>query len=56
MVSVGATSASLHHDDVARRAGFNLYDIDDAGEVTHMDAHVFAPESGAFTVEAIPSA
>ncbi len=54
MVSVGATSASLHHHDVAHRAGFNLYDIDDAGEVTHMDAHVFEPDRGVFTVESIP--
>jgi len=56
MISVGATSASLHHHDPARRAGFNLYDVDDSGAVTRLDAHVFEPERGSFTTAEIPSA
>jgi 3',5'-cyclic AMP phosphodiesterase CpdA len=56
MSSVGATSASLHHDDDARSAGFNLYEIDDGGSITHTDAHVFEPDRGSFRAQAIPAA
>jgi 3',5'-cyclic AMP phosphodiesterase CpdA len=54
LASVGATSASLHHADQARSAGFNLYEIDDTGTVTHIDAQVFDPERGTFRVQTIP--
>jgi 3',5'-cyclic AMP phosphodiesterase CpdA len=52
--SVGATSASLHHDDQARSAGFNLYEVDDTGAITHVDAHIFEPDRAAFRVEPLP--
>jgi 3',5'-cyclic AMP phosphodiesterase CpdA len=56
LTSVGATSASLHHDDDARSAGFNLYEVDDSGEVTRVDAHVFEPERATFRVQGVPQA
>jgi 3',5'-cyclic AMP phosphodiesterase CpdA len=52
--SVGATSASLHHDDRTRSAGFNVYEVDDTGKVTRIDAHVFEPEGATFRVEPLP--
>lgn len=44
LVSVGATSASLHHDSRHRMAGFNVYTIDDDGSLGGMEAHVLAGE------------
>lgn len=52
--SVGATSASLHHDDVARSAGYNVYEIDDTGRVTSVGARVFEPERETFRSEGVP--
>jgi 3',5'-cyclic AMP phosphodiesterase CpdA len=52
--SVGATSASLHHDDRTRIAGFNVYEVDDTGKVMRIDAHVFEPEGATFRVEPLP--
>ena len=37
--AVGATSASLHHDDEHRMAGFNVYEFDDAAS-RPIEAHV----------------
>jgi len=54
--SVGATSASLHHDHEARSAGYNLYEVDGEGVVTRVDAHIFQPLQGTFRTEAIASA
>jgi 3',5'-cyclic AMP phosphodiesterase CpdA len=54
--SVGATSASLHHEDADRAAGFNVYELDDAGTVTHIDAHVLEPAHGTFRVFPIAQA
>ena len=54
ILAVGATSASLHHDDAPRMAGFNLYDVDDAGKLTNVEAHVFDPKDEAFHVESVP--
>lgn len=56
LTSVGATSASLHHEHDARSAGYNLYEIDAVGLVRHIDAHVFQPEDATFRVQAIPRA
>ena len=53
--SVGATSASLHHDDAARSAGFNLYEVNDGGHVTDIGAHVFEPEGKTFRVQRVPT-
>ena len=55
LASVGATSASLHHADADRSAGFNLYEIDDAGRITRQEAHVFEPERSTFRTQDIPS-
>lgn len=52
---VGATSASLHHDDEHRMAGFNLYDFSPSGELTNIEAHVYEPGSEAFRLAAVPS-
>jgi 3',5'-cyclic AMP phosphodiesterase CpdA len=50
---VGATSASLHHHAPDRMAGFNVYDLADAG-VAPVRAHVYSPDTGAFHVESVP--
>jgi len=44
LVSVGATSASLHHDSGLKMAGFNLYEIEPDGSLGGMEAHVLAGE------------
>jgi 3',5'-cyclic AMP phosphodiesterase CpdA len=51
---VGATSASLHHADSDRMAGFNVYDLSDDGEV-HVEALVYHPEDDAFRMAGVPS-
>jgi hypothetical protein len=35
---VSASGAALDHPDASIRAGFNLYDIDDAGTLARMEA------------------
>jgi hypothetical protein len=50
--AVGATSASLLHDDVDRMSGFNVYDIDD-GEVT-VSAHRLDPATEQFIPADVP--
>jgi hypothetical protein len=52
--SVGATSASLEHEDEAKRAGFNVYDIDDEGTVKRIEAHVFDPARDRFEIGSVP--
>lgn len=55
LFAIGATSASLHHDDAHRMSGFNLYEIDDvSGAIVRIEAHVFDEESGGFRTTAIP--
>ena len=54
ILAVGATSASLHHADAHRMAGFNLYDIDERGKLTNVEAHVFDPADDSFHVESVP--
>lgn len=54
LLSVGATSASLHHDDKHKMAGFNLYEFDDAGSLLNIEAHVLDAPSETFHVERIP--
>lgn len=51
---VGATSASLHHEDPHRMAGFNLYEFDGGGALTSVEAHVYDPETGTFRAADIP--
>jgi 3',5'-cyclic AMP phosphodiesterase CpdA len=52
--AVGATSASLHHDEPHRMAGFNLYDFDEQGVLRRIEAHVLDPSSGSFTLTDVP--
>ncbi len=55
LVVAGAASASLHHEQVTRMSGFNVYDIDDtSGDLTHVEAHVLDPASGRFHKEPVP--
>lgn len=54
LVSVIATSASLHHEDGHRMAGFNLYDFDDAGVLAGIEAHVFDPDTDTFRIATVP--
>jgi 3',5'-cyclic AMP phosphodiesterase CpdA len=54
MVSIGATSASLHHDNEHKMAGFNLYEFDDAGALGAVEAHVFDPVAESFHIEGVP--
>jgi len=54
VLSVGATSASLDHDDEHKMAGFNLYEVDDNKEIVKLEAHVFNPKTNAFAIESVP--
>jgi 3',5'-cyclic AMP phosphodiesterase CpdA len=54
--SVGATSASLHHEHADRMAGFNTYDIDRSGAIEKISSCVYDPEHGTFSVRAVPEA
>ena len=54
MLSAGATSASLEHEDPHKMAGYNLYEFDGAGDLTSVEAHVLNPGPGAFHVDSVP--
>jgi len=54
VISCGATSASLDHHNEHKMAGFNLYEIDDAGTITRIEAHVLDATSELFRVEPVP--
>ncbi len=54
LLSIGATSASLHHDNEHKMAGFNLYELDDAGAIVGVEAHVFDPSAESFHIEGVP--
>jgi 3',5'-cyclic AMP phosphodiesterase CpdA len=54
VLSVGATSASLHHEHAERMAGFNLYTIENDGEIGPIEAHVFDPAVGRFFARSVP--
>ncbi|HEY2516396.1 MAG TPA: metallophosphoesterase, partial [Polyangiaceae bacterium] len=53
VLQVGATSASLDHDDPDRMAGFNLYTLE-PGAAPRVEAHVYSPSDGSFHVESVP--
>jgi hypothetical protein len=42
VTSVGATSASLHHESKDKMAGFNLYEISNDGVIGTMEAHILS--------------
>lgn len=45
---VCASGAALDHPADRVRAGFNVYELDDDGRITTLEAHVLDPVSGAF--------
>lgn len=51
---IGATSASLHHDDSDRMAGFNVYTFTDEGALVDLSAQVIEGDGSSFTTRAIP--
>lgn len=55
LLSVGATSASLEHENEHRMAGFNVYEFDGGGGLLHVEAHILDPRAGSFRVDAVPS-
>jgi 3',5'-cyclic AMP phosphodiesterase CpdA len=54
VLSVGATSASLEHENEHKMAGFNLYEFDGAGGLLDVEAHVFDPGKESFRIESVP--
>jgi 3',5'-cyclic AMP phosphodiesterase CpdA len=52
LLQVGATSASLHHHEPDRMAGFNVYDVGDA--TTGVEAYVYSPLDDTFHRESVP--
>lgn len=51
---IGATSASLHHHDADRMAGFNVYTFGDGGDLVDLSAQVFEAGDASFALRAIP--
>lgn len=54
LLAVGATSASLHHEDEHRMAGFNLYEFDGAGALKAVEAHILDPATDTFRIDSVP--
>jgi 3',5'-cyclic AMP phosphodiesterase CpdA len=61
LLQVGATSASLHHEEPDRMAGFNVYEVGGDAERrgprpanARVLAHVYSPETGSFRIESVP--
>jgi len=54
VVQVGATSASLHHEEPDRMAGFNVYDVTLGDAPPRVEAYVYAPEAETFRLESVP--
>jgi 3',5'-cyclic AMP phosphodiesterase CpdA len=53
LIQVGATSASLHHEDVDRMAGFNLYELGATGDA-RIEAWVYSAHTQTFHLESVP--
>jgi len=54
IISFGATSASLEHENEHKMAGFNLYELDDKGALVKVEAHVLDTRDETFRVETVP--
>jgi 3',5'-cyclic AMP phosphodiesterase CpdA len=54
LVQVGATSASLHHDEAERMAAFNLYDVQGGDAPPRVEAYVYSPDTATFRLESVP--
>ncbi|KYF83246.1 metallo-phosphoesterase [Sorangium cellulosum] len=52
--AVGAASASLLHESDERMAGFNVYEVDDAGAIRGITSHRFVPGQEAFREVPVP--
>jgi 3',5'-cyclic AMP phosphodiesterase CpdA len=50
---IGATSASLHHEAPDRMAGFNVYELGEAGTI-RVEARVYSPDAESFHPESVP--
>jgi 3',5'-cyclic AMP phosphodiesterase CpdA len=50
---IGATSASLVHDDRRRMAGYNIYEIGPDGSVENLSCGIFDPHTKRFSTEAL---
>jgi hypothetical protein len=50
---VAASGAALDHADPSKRAGFNLYEIEDDGRIVTIEAYVIDPSGGALERTAI---
>jgi 3',5'-cyclic AMP phosphodiesterase CpdA len=50
---LGATSASLHHHEPDRMAGFNVYELREGGPA-RVDAFVYEPETATFQSRSVP--
>ncbi|MEX2152146.1 MAG: metallophosphoesterase [Gemmatimonadaceae bacterium] len=46
--AIAASGAALDHPDASVRAGFNVYDVDEAGTMRSIEAHVVDPIRGGF--------
>ncbi len=56
-VQIGATSASLHHDEADRMAAFHVYEIDpEGGPLARAQAHVYSEEAQGFRIDSVPRA
>lgn len=51
---VCASGATLDHADPRVRAGYNLYEIDDAGRIVTIETRVLEPSTGRFVAAALP--
>jgi 3',5'-cyclic AMP phosphodiesterase CpdA len=52
---LGATSASLHHEEPERMAAFNVYTIDGAGpRIARAQAHVYSGDAQSFRLDSVP--
>jgi len=52
---LGATSASLHHEEPERMAAFNVYEIDQQGpRLARAQAHVYSGDTQSFRVDGVP--
>ena len=52
---LGATSASLLHDDLDAMSGYNLYEFDAGGGLARASARVWCPSSRTFEDAAVPA-
>lgn len=52
--AVAASAAALDHPSAHVRAGYNLIDVDESGQIRSLEAHVLDPGSGKFRAVSLP--